>query len=125
MGFAVLHEYPRERSQGPSPFSNLGPGPAKVTVTFHWGFGLKASEKSATLEPATSESFYPGEQVIGWVKVDADQPVFPSGQTLAAPYLSPTPQLIPLTFYRAEGIKHEHYVRVAASAAETLLKKKP
>jgi hypothetical protein len=98
---------------------NLGPGAAQVTVTFYHSYGVKAEAVAKTVDVSTGELFTTDVNLLGWVLVDSDRPVFPAGQTFAAgtAYAS---EIIPLTFYRAEGVDIEDWVRISAKDLKAL-----
>jgi hypothetical protein len=98
---------------------NLGPGAAQVTVTFYHAYGVKAEAVAKTVDVSTVEMFTTDVNMLGWVLVDSDRPVFPAGQTFAAgtAYAS---EIIPLTFYRAEGVDIEDWVRISAKDLKAL-----
>ena len=93
---------------------------AEVTVTFYVSkSGMVAEREVRHVDPGHAERFeYQGNQ-YGWVHVKADQPIFPTGYTMAPPiYNSIHPSdiryfpYVPMTFNRAEGIEPPEYVLI-------------
>jgi hypothetical protein len=99
---------------------NLGQQPAKVTVSFFQSSGLKAAQKTSVVEPATTVQFAPEEEqeIVGWVRVDSDKPVFPAGQCGALGTYDV--RTLPMTFYRAEGVEPHERVLVDAQLVKRL-----
>jgi hypothetical protein len=91
---------------------NLGPKTAHVNVDYFWQHGNLTVRETREIDPSTRASFSAGEFVRGWVLVDSDQPVFPSGVLRWGD--DPGGVRMPMTFYRAEGTEVQEWVTLPA-----------